>query len=90
MTRPKLAAVASPHMDVEDALCPLQKARALADVMMALTNYTNNAANPSPADKLNPETLHWIAVQQFDVTCEAIDIIQRHVKDWLARRETAS
>lgn len=74
--------------DVDDATYHLQKGRALADVMMALTNHTNNASHRAPADNLNPETLRWIAVQQFDVACKALDIVGRYVEQIYAERDT--
>ena len=86
MSSAKLMPVPGTGVNIDDAVYHLQKARALADVLMALTNYTNDPSHNAPINRTNPETLHWIAVQQFDLACEALNIVERHVDGTLSQR----
>lgn len=88
MSRAKLKVVPDTAIaDVDDATYHLQKARALADALMALTNYTNDPDSESPVDRLDANTLHWIAVQQFDLACEALNIVEQAVDDAIKQRQ---
>lgn len=67
---------AGSRVSAEDALHPLKKSRALADAMMALTD-----SNQTRGEMLQPDTLHWLAVQQADLASEALAIVERSVED---------